>query len=76
MKKPLLVAINLTGCARQGVSGALVPKSALCGAEFPLEGLFSEIWQVIPAGLRATDGHEPRQVRKEAAISDTVCVVD
>ena len=28
------------------------------------------------AGRRATDGHEPRQVRKEAAISDAVCVVD
>ena len=27
-------------------------------------------------GRRATDGHEPRQIRKEAAISDAVCVVD
>ena len=28
-----------------------------------------------PAGRHATDGHEPRQVRKEAAISDAGCVV-
>jgi len=28
-----------------------------------------------PAGHHATDGHEPRQVRKEAAISDADCVV-
>jgi len=27
------------GCARWGASGALYPKSALCGAEFPLKGL-------------------------------------
>ncbi|VTR66415.1 hypothetical protein DESC_480125 [Desulfosarcina cetonica] len=27
-------------------------------------------------GRRATDGLEPRQVRKEAAIRDAVCVVD
>jgi len=27
-------------------------------------------------GRRATDGHEPRQIWKEAAISDAVCVVD
>ncbi len=27
-------------------------------------------------GHRATNAHEPRQVRKEAAISDAVCVVD
>lgn len=26
-----------SGCARRGASGALFPKSALCGAEFPLE---------------------------------------
>jgi len=28
-----------------------------------------------PVGRRATDAHEPRQVREEAAISDDVCVV-
>jgi len=27
-----------TGCARRGVSGALNPKAALCGAESPSEG--------------------------------------
>ena len=31
---------------------------------------------VHPAGRRATDDHEPRQVRKEAAISDAGCVAD
>jgi len=30
----------------------------------------------ILTGRRATEGHEPRQVRKEAAISDIICVVD
>ena len=28
----------IRGCARRGVSGALCPKSALCGAEFPPKG--------------------------------------
>jgi hypothetical protein len=31
--------------------------------------------RIHPAGRHATDGHEPRQVRKEAAISDAGCVV-
>jgi len=31
---------------------------------------------IILVGRHATDPHEPRQVRKEAAISDVVCVVD
>jgi len=31
---------------------------------------------VMLTGRRATDGREPRQVRKEAAISDAVCVVE
>ena len=64
------------GCARRGASGALIPKSALCGAEFPPEGLKLKSQGVILTGRRATDGHELRQVRKEAAISDAVCVVD
>ena len=64
------------GCARRGVSGALFPKSALCGAEFPLKGFYSEKLQVILIGRHATDGREPRQIRKEAAISDAVCVAD
>ena len=62
------------GCARWGASGALYPKSALCGTEFPLEGKLRMFTILI--GRRATDGREPRQVRKEAAISDAVCVVD
>lgn len=66
---------NAGGCARRGASGALFPKSASCGAEFPLKGLSGTVWDVL-TGRRATDGHEPRQVRKEAAISDAVCVVD
>ena len=32
--------------------------------------------RIHPAGRHATDAHEPRQVRKEAAISDVGCVVD
>ena len=74
--KNVLLDYIITGCARRGASGALFPKSALCGAEFPLKGLNTENWQVILIGHCATDGHEPRQVRKEAAISDAVCVAD
>ncbi len=37
-------------------------------------------WQagdwVILIGRLVTEGHEPRQVRKEAAISDLFCVMD
>ena len=36
----------------------------------------NRIYRAILIGHRATDGHEPRQVRKEAAISDAVCVAD
>ena len=31
---------------------------------------------LVPAGRRATETHEPRQIRKEAAISDGLCVAD
>ncbi len=31
---------------------------------------------LVPAGRRATETHEPRQIRKEAAISDGPCVAD
>ncbi len=47
----------------------------------PLYAGLNSLFRLLPetldiqAGLRATDGHEPRQVRKEAAISDAVCVV-
>ena len=33
------------------------------------------LW-IILIGRLVTEGHEPRQVRKEAAISDLFCVVD
>jgi hypothetical protein len=48
----------------------------------PLYAGLNSFWRIIPekqivlAGRHATDPHEPRQVRKEAAISDVVCVVD
>ncbi len=42
----------------------------------PPRRIFFEDRQAIPAGFCATDGHEPRQVRKEAAINDAVCVVE
>ncbi len=63
------------GCARRGASGALNPKSAYAGLNsLPRIGL-PKSWQA-PAGRRATGGREPRQVRKEAAISDAACVAD
>ncbi len=49
---------------------------ALRWAEFPSDGRFCKDVCLGLAGRHATDTHEPRQVRKEAAISDGVCVVD
>ncbi len=72
--KKLISSILTLGCARRGASGALYPKSALCGAESPLEGLKSGVEWTQLIGRCATDGHEPRQVREEAAISDAGCV--
>ena len=43
----LIDYILSNGCARWGASGALFPKSALCGAEFPLEGLNLEAYMSI-----------------------------
>ena len=42
LEKMMLWIIIIYGCARRGASGALFPKSALCGAEFPLKGFYSE----------------------------------
>ncbi len=39
----ILSFILNSGCARRGASGALFPKSALCGAEFPLRVLGRKI---------------------------------
>ncbi len=44
LKKMLFGYTHTSGCARWGASGALFPKSALCGAEFPLKGL---IWDSV-----------------------------
>jgi hypothetical protein len=63
------------GCARRGVSGALYPKSAYAGLNSHSRVLF-RTGVDHQTGRRATGGHEPRQVREEAAISDAVCVVD
>lgn len=46
------------------------------GAEFPLKNNTLEFVAFWLTGRHATDTHEPRQVRKEAAISDGVCVMD
>jgi len=35
LKKNRYHYIYITGCAKRGASGALYPKSAWCGAEFP-----------------------------------------
>ncbi len=63
------------GCARRGVSGALYPKSAYAGLN-PHSRILIRTGVGRPTGRRATGGHEPRQIRKEAAISDAACVVD
>jgi hypothetical protein len=42
----------------------------------PPRRVFHSCPETILTGRHATGGHEPRQVRKEAAISDSGCVVD
>ena len=69
------MVIVLGGCARRGVSGALDPKSAYAGLNSLLR-VFLEPSGTCQIGRHATDSHEPRQVRKEAAISDGFCVVN
>ena len=55
---------------------ALLPIRHLPLKPMPPPGVLGRVAWIHPAGHRATDGHEPRQVRKEAAISDSGCVVD
>jgi hypothetical protein len=47
LKKFFIDYIQDNGCARRGASGALFPKSASCGAEFPLKGLNLEAYRPI-----------------------------
>jgi hypothetical protein len=47
LKKFFIDYIHDNGCARRGASGALFPKSASCGAEFPLKGLNLEAYRPI-----------------------------
>ena len=47
LAKMVFLRILVTGCARRGVSGALFPKSASCGAESPLKGLNLEAYRPI-----------------------------
>ena len=60
------------GCARWGASGPLYPRSASCGTESPPEagrrGSCSRT-EALKAGSCAAAGREPRQIRKEAAVS-------
>ena len=42
LKKFILGINSKSGCARRGVSGALYPKSASCGAESPLKGFIRD----------------------------------
>jgi len=42
----------------------------------PSERTLSEKQKAVPGGRRATGSYEPRQVRKEAAISNAACVAD
>jgi len=60
------------GCTRRGGSGALNPRSAICGAEF-LPRAFSFVVRAFPEGdegrvLKARPFSKPRQVRKEATV--------
>ena len=60
-------------CARRGGSGALLPAIRYSRVELPTEAM--SLWccprhVVMRTGSRATEAHEPRQIRKEAAVSD------
>ena len=63
---------NEGGRARRGVSGALYPQSAIAGLNSPPRGRVIGSAPDAPAlttGSRAARAREPRQVRKEAAVS-------
>ena len=63
---------NERGRARRGVSGALYPQSAIAGLNSPPRGRVVGSAPDAPAlttGSRAARAREPRQVRKEAAVS-------
>ena len=63
---------NDGGRARRGVSGALYPQSAIAGLNSPPRGRVIGSAPDAPAlttGSRAARAREPRQVRKEAAVS-------
>ena len=47
LKKFFIDYIYIRGCARRGASGALFPKSASCGAEFPLKGFYLGAYKSI-----------------------------
>jgi hypothetical protein len=47
LKKFFIDYIHNNGCARRGASGALFPKSASCGVEFPLKGSILEAYRPI-----------------------------
>jgi len=51
------------------------PKSAYAGLNPLLRVHGSMSQEVSLVGHHATDGYEPRQIRKEAAVSKPVCVV-
>lgn len=60
------------GCTKRGAGGALNPKSAICGAEFPPRAL-PFVVRAFPDGdegrvLKARSFSKPRQVRKEATV--------
>src|ERR1019366_7246648 len=60
------------GRARRGVSGALYPQSAIAGSNSPPRGRVAgsaPISAALMAGYCAARAREPRQVRKEAALS-------
>ena len=62
------------GCDMRGFSGALLPEIRFMRGRIPSQGLAGE--GDMLTGRRATGYYEPRQVRKEAAISKPACVVD
>jgi len=66
LKKFFIDYIHDNGCARRGASGALFPKSASCGAEFPLKDLNLEAYRPIwPAAAQQTVTNLVRSGRKQ-----------
>jgi hypothetical protein len=70
-------SVNYGDRARRGASGALYPQSAIAGSNSTLEACSHRVclsYSSLKTGFYAAEPCEPRQVRKEAAVSSQLRV--